>query len=141
MHEGLPAGESIPWGAWLEPLGYWYGFFLLLSFMMICMGVILHRQWSQHERLAYPMTQLPLQMIEGGVGPLTRLAPIFKNKVMWLGFSLPFLLLSLNGLNHYFQPVPEMKYPFLTSIHFFRNSVYLPFALHFAWVGFFIWST
>ena len=65
LYEGLPSGQSIPWAAWIEPLSHWFAFFLCLSFMMICMATILHRQWSVHERLSYPMTQLPLQMIEG----------------------------------------------------------------------------
>ncbi len=34
LYEGLPRGESIPWGAWIEPLGHWFPFYLALSFMI-----------------------------------------------------------------------------------------------------------
>ena len=42
-YEGLPQGASIPWGAWLEPLGYWFALILAIGFMLICVSAILHR--------------------------------------------------------------------------------------------------
>ena len=136
LHEGLPPGESIPWGAWTETLGYWYIFFIALSFMMICMSAILHRQWSSNERLAYPMVQLPLAMIEEGNGPLNRLGPFFRSKAMWVGFAVPFFLFGLTGLHHYFPIVPRVPF-FLASDMWFRKSVWMLFALSYAWIGFF----
>ena len=136
LHEGLAPGEAIPWGAWTETLSYWYVFFLVLSFMMICMSVILHRQWSANERLAYPMVELPLRMVEEGEGAFERVKPLFKNRAMWIGFGIAFLLLSLNGLNHYVPSVP--KYPVsLGAIQLFERRVHLPMRVTFAWVGFF----
>ena len=136
LHEGLKPGEAIPWGVWVEPLGYWYVFFLVLSFMMICMSSILHRQWSTHERLAYPMVELPLQIIEEGKGPLEHVRPFFKNWVMWAGFAVPAVLLGMTGLNHYVPSVPEFN-PNFGSLQFFEKRVSLPMAIRFPWVGFF----
>ena len=136
LHEGLAPGEAIPWEAWVEPLGYWYAFFLVLSFMMICMGVILHRQWSANERLAYPMVELPLRMIDEGEGGFERVKPFFKSRAMWIGFGIAFLLLGLNGLQHYFPSVP--KYPvYFPALRIFEGKVALPLRVTFAWVGFF----
>ena len=45
-YEGLPQGESIPWGVWVEPMAYWLALIVAMSFMLICMSAILHRQWS-----------------------------------------------------------------------------------------------
>ena len=136
LHEGLPAGSPIPWEAWIEPLGAWYLFFMAISFMMICLSTMLHRQWSVNERLAYPMVQLPLQLIESNSGARRLLGPFFRSRVMWLGFFVPFALLSLSGLNTYFPFIPRMPY-FFSVIHFFRDAVYVPFWFDFAWVGFF----
>jgi hypothetical protein len=136
LHEGLAPGEAIPWSAWVEPLGYWYVFFLVLSFMMICMGVILHRQWSSNERLAYPMVELPLRMIDEGEGGFERVKPFFKSRGMWIGFGIAFLLLSLNGLHHYVPSVPT--YPvYFPALRIFEGKVMLPLRVTFAWVGFF----
>ena len=100
--EGLPEGvATIPWGAWVLPLTYWYGFFLALSAAMICTMVILRKQWVDREKLAYPLVQVPMEMIKREEGRAIGRA-FFTNKAMWLGFAFSFVLLSVNGLHTYF---------------------------------------
>ena len=132
-YEGLPQGAPIPWAVWIEPMGWWLALIVAMSFMLICMSAILHRQWSVHERLTYPMVQLPQNMIEKGED--ARVAPFFKNTMMWLGFAVPFLLLSLNALNHYWPTVPD--YNPRGRFSMFNQTLHLPIALNLAWVGFF----
>ena len=136
FYEGLAAGQAIPWGAWIAPLAAWLTFGLALSVMMISMSVVLHRQWSKNERLAYPMVHLPRAMIEGEDSPTSRLNPFFKNPVMWLGFAVPFCLFGMDGLHEYIVAVPE--FPFiLDSIYWIRDTVRIVVAFSFAWIGFF----
>jgi len=132
-YEGLPQGAAIPWGVWVEPMGWWLALIVAMSLMLICMSAILHRQWSVHERLTYPMVQLPQNMIEKEEG--ASIAPFFKDGVMWLGFFVPFTLLSLNALNHYWPIVPEYNPSGRFSL--FNQTLHLPIALNLAWVGFF----
>ena len=134
-YEGLPEGATIPWGAWVEPMGYWLALIVAMSFMLICMSAILHRQWSGHERLNYPMVQLPQSMIDRGSDPIARLPPLFKSKLMWLGFAVPFILLSLNALNHYYPFLPQYRPG--GSLTLLDRTVSLPISLNLAWVGFF----
>ena len=71
--------------------------------------VIVRRQWMEHERLPYPLVQVPLAMIEEGGGKGgSLLKPFFRNKVMWAGFALPFAVGSLNALNSYFPGLPHI---------------------------------
>ena len=134
-YEGLPKGAPIPWGPWIEPLGWWFAFIIALGLCLVCMSAILHRQWSVHERLSYPMVQLPQQMIEEG-GEGSRVAPLFRRKLMWFGFAVPFIIFSLDGLHHFFPIVPEFGF-FHPAFSWFRGTVSLVFAFSFAWVGFF----
>ncbi len=138
LYEGLPRGESIPWGAWIEPLGHWFAFYLALSFMMFCMAAIMHRQWSRHERLSYPMVQLPARMLDGADSPGSRILPFFRKRGMWLGFAIPFTLFSLTGLNHYFPAIPEFPF-YLGWVNWFRSidAWGEGIALSYAWLGFF----
>ena len=48
--------------AWFIPILLWSAFITVLWFVMICINVIIKRQWTQRERLAYPIIQLPLEM-------------------------------------------------------------------------------
>ena len=131
--EGLPEGASIPWGAWVVPLSLWFGFFLALGFAMICTMVILRKQWVDNEKLAYPLVQVPLEMIQredgGAVG-----RSFFTNKAMWLGFAFSFLLLSVNGLHSYYPEFPYFTRWF--GLPLFRNS-WLSFYFSPPWTGFF----
>jgi hypothetical protein len=133
-YEGIPKGEEIPWEAWFEPLGYWFALIVAMGFMLICVSAILHRQWSQHERLAYPMMQMPIGMLEDGDSSTSRIAPLFKSKLMWIGFLIPFVLLSLKGLNLFYPAVPEINLG--GSLQLFRGTLSLPISVTFAYIGF-----
>ena len=107
FYEGLPRGASIAWSAWIEPLAYWFSLIIAMGFMLVCVSSILHRQWSVHERLTYPMMQLPNSMIEKGEGVLSAVAPLFRSKIMWIGFAIPFIYFSSTGLHEFYPAVPE----------------------------------
>ena len=131
--EGLPEGMEIPWSVWIEPLFHWGLFFLVLCFVMICIAVILHRQWAHNERLIYPLIQVPLDMIkEGAAG--SRLNPFFKNAAMWVGFAIPCFITSVNGFNKYFNSIPAIE--LATRFGAFRETVSIPIHLSFSMVGF-----
>lgn len=108
--EGSTGGASqIPWDVWIGPLLAWAPLVIALQVVMICMMVILRRQWVEKERLIYPVMQLPLAMVrDDDRGSL--LKPFFRNPVMWIGFSMPVLLLSVNGLSAYFPFIPSLSF-------------------------------
>ena len=137
FYEGLPAWESsVPWGIWVKPLLIWSIFLIALYFVMICIAVILRKQWMDRERLVFPLAQLPLEMVrDDSVRSNSLVKPFFKNGVMWMGFGIPFLLGSMKGLHHYFPSVPTME--LIQSVPIFRRSLALRFRLSFPMVGFF----
>src|SRR5262249_11163658 len=48
--------------AWLPVALIWVGFTGAMVFVMLCISVILRKQWTEHERLTYPVIQIPLQI-------------------------------------------------------------------------------
>ena len=99
FYEGLEKGERVPYEAWVEPL-FWWGIFLFALYAtMICVAVILRRQWMERERLAYPTVQVPLAMVRGEEGGLVN--SFLKRRSMWVGSSIPMILGSLKALNSY----------------------------------------
>ena len=132
--EGLPDGESIPWGMWLPPLFWWLVFMVALWTVSICSMVILRRQWVEHEHLIYPITKVPLAMVEAPQGR-SLVAPFFKSGLMWVGLLLTFGRESLNALNHYFPSVPVVPRT-LGSITLLRRTVSMGFSLNLMIIGF-----
>ena len=132
--EGLPDGESIPWGMWVPPLLWWLVFMVGLWTVSICTMVILRRQWVEHEHLIYPITKVPLAMVEEPPGR-SLVAPFFKSGLMWVGLLLTFGRESLNALNHYFPSVPMIPRHF-GSVSLLRRTASLGISLNLMTLGF-----
>ncbi|HPP12399.1 MAG TPA: hypothetical protein PKW42_06655, partial [bacterium] len=133
--EGLPKGQAIPWKAWLGPLSLWLPFIFVLYFVMICVVVILRKQWMEREKLVYPLTILPAEMVKPVEDKKKRYVPaFFKNPLMWLGFGIAFLIGSLTALHNYIELIPAVKLD--QSIPIFRRTSTLVFRTSFPVMGF-----
>jgi len=113
--EGYYNGDSSIYNArnfmpWIEPLLLWGAFFIALVIMMLCLNTLIRRRWTEQEKLAYPIIQLPLGMTEKGGSAL------FRNKLMWIGFGLAVLIDIVNGLNVLNPSIPMIKYIKLTNV-------------------------
>ena len=87
--------------AWMIPVLCWTGFLTLLSLLMLCMNVILRRQWTVSEKLAYPLVTLPLEM----VNPRTAL---FRDRIFWIGVLLSAVMEAWNGLAFLYPSMPML---------------------------------
>ena len=85
---------------WMVPILVWTGFVTLLWFTLICFITIIRVQWTEREKLAYPIIQLPLQMAQGGEKFLQK-----QNDVDRL-FQSPAFIEILAGLSYLFPPSP-----------------------------------
>ena len=142
---GLPLGAAIPWSAWVRPLAAWTSFMVAFSVVTFCLGVMLRGQWIDRERLVFPLTQLPLAMMEDADRAERRMGRFFKSRLLWLGLLLPLLLHSWNSLYNYhdaFQPVVvrgaiplldgRMSVPFLLNFPVLGLSYLMPLGVSFS---------
>ena len=133
FYEGSPRGVGITWATWVTPLLSWVPLILGIYFSMVCLMVMLRKQWIVRERLAFPLAQVPLAMTaDDGSG--RALKPFFRSWLMWAGFLLPVLVGSLKALHNYFNFIPTVITQ--TSIPMFRNTASLQIALSFPMLGF-----
>ena len=139
FYEGSGRDEPIPWEVWRSVIGVWTPFICALFLMMISFMAILRKQWIEHERLIYPLMQVPLAMTEEGEDD-QKLSPFFKNPVMWAGFAIPALWGTLHGLYNYFPetiPIAQNVDPVRMDVQVFRRTADLYVALRFNIIGFF----
>ena len=85
--------------AWLIPGVAWIAFLFALMIVMLGLTTLLRKQWTEHERLTYPLIQLPLEMTNPG-------SNFFKNRLMWLGFGIAALISIENLLNSIYPAFP-----------------------------------
>lgn len=139
FYEGLEQGQSIPWADWLPMFLRWAPLVWALFLAMIAAMAILRRQWNDYERLTYPLVQVPMALTEQDAGG-DRIAPFFKNPVMWTGFAVPAIWGTLHGLHNYFPetvPIATNVDPIHFILPIFDNLSELQFKFRFNILGFF----
>jgi hypothetical protein len=148
--EGKPPGAAVPYGAWLGPLGAWTVFWLALYWTLACWAVLFFPRWQEHEKLVFPLVQVPLELAQGFPH---RVPAVLSNRLFWLGFGFSSLLYLVKGLHSYFPAVPDFNlqkdlgqvfsggpgvvYNYL-PLHFYPEMVGIAFLLS-AEVGFSVW--
>jgi hypothetical protein len=91
--------------AWLGPVLWWSGFLTLLCFMMLCINTLLRRQWTENEKLSYPLVTLPLEM----VSPRSNL---FRTRLFWLGVAICAGMEIWNGMAFLYPSIPSLPLKF-----------------------------
>ncbi len=104
--------------AWLPPTLLWIGFCVVIGITMLCLNVLLRKQWQEHERLTYPIAQLPHEITRAATltQRLGAASPLFFNKrMMAVGLSIAAVLNLLYSLH---QILPA--FPTIPLYHIFR---------------------
>ena len=126
--EGLPPGESIPWIPWLKVLLAWGTLIMAVYLFSLSVMFLLRDRWVEEERLSYPLVVPSSSLIENR-------SSILKDPLLWVGFLLSFIILSLNSLHTYFPFLPQMV--IRKKLYLFRYLKVMNINLFFEVVGFF----
>lgn len=86
---------------WLSPILWWSAFFIVLALMMLFIVILVRQRWIRHEKLSYPIIQIPIAMTVGR-------GSFLKNKLMWLGFFIAGGIDLINGLHFLYPQVPGL---------------------------------
>ena len=111
--EGLPVGATIPWDAWWIPCFWWLTVIAAFYGCCLCLMVILRKQWVEHERINYPLMEMPLAILEEPKEAGFFRIPIFSP---CSGPDLASRYLSFSGISFriltpLFQPFPGFLSP------------------------------
>lgn len=91
----------------LGPLAWWTLFLGALIISCLCMSILIRRAWTENEKLAFPIVQLPVAMTnQSPTAP-----PFWRSKVMWAGFAVAAVIDFVNGM-HYLYP----SWPYLAQV-------------------------
>ncbi|MBT3603323.1 MAG: hypothetical protein HN521_09685 [Candidatus Latescibacteria bacterium] len=105
LFEGLPSRDMpIPWAVWVGPLMGWMMFIGAIALGSICVSVILRKQWSEYERLAYPILQPAVDLAETEAR-----VSLFKNHLFWIGVAIPFFIFSFNMISYFSPGFPRIS--------------------------------
>ena len=120
FYNGIPAGEPIPWGAWIGPLFWWTSLVMAIFFLCHCIVSALRKQWVEYERLPFALMELPQQLIAPPPG--SNWPGFVRSTAFWIGFGIPFFIVMWNVVTYFtpaFPPIPrDLSDPIRIGRHF-----------------------
>jgi len=110
---------EVPWKYWAEPLTAWMPLIVLMAVAVICLGLILHRQWTVAERLRYPIADVASTFFEQD--PERAAPPLLRNRIFWWGLGIVLFVRIVNGIYHWY-PDKSVSIPLSFSFHSIANE-------------------
>ncbi len=77
--------SDVPWDAWARALAWWLPLVGAILIMSVGLSVIVHRQWSKHECLPYPIPAFTDALLPSADGARNTL---WVSRLFWAGFLL-----------------------------------------------------
>ncbi len=100
---------TTPWSAWWVPLGALCLLMILLFTATISLMVLFRRQWITHERLSFPLAQIPLQMVrQSGPDGDARPGSPPLSSLFWLGVIISLCITFNNSLAQRVPSIPTI---------------------------------
>jgi len=93
----------VPWSDWLVPIAVWSGFLIVFTLTTIFLNSIMRRQWVDRERLSFPTVVLPAELMR-------EQERFLSNRLLWVGFAIPFFLGTLNTISLNVPTVPQINF-------------------------------
>ncbi len=87
---------------WLMTTLTWGSFLCALVLAMVFINTLVRKQWTEHEKLSYPIIQLPLELTN------VSKTKLLTSRMMWIGFAIAGTIDILNGLHYLFPSVPSL---------------------------------
>ena len=84
--------------AWLPPLLWWSCFTIVVFFVMLCINTVVRKQWVETEKLAYPIAEIPLTLVQSAS----------YNRLLWIGFAIACGINVVNGLHFLYPSLPGL---------------------------------
>jgi hypothetical protein len=114
---------------WLVPLAMWLLFLFSLYAVMIGLNLLFRKQWTENEKLAYPIIQMPFILA-------TETDALFKSRLFWLGTGIASFISLMNGLHILFPVVPGIPIVQIVNLQsFFTERPWVDMGA--VWVSFY----
>ena len=100
---------------WLPIFLGWLGLFGSAAIAMLCINTLMRRLWTQQERLAFPIIQVPMLLCQPQ-------SPLWRSRYLWGAFIVMVLIDTINALNMFFPWIPPIKTRFLAHLNDYLHS-------------------
>lgn len=95
---------DVEWSLWFRPLIRWGWVIALTYIILMALNVLIFRQWAHHEKLIYPLAELPKLLAGHEDNPLaaktdsSTIPSMYRTGLFWAGFAVPAVIMGWNQL-------------------------------------------
>ena len=104
-YNGLAPGEPMPWHVWLRPFFWWLVAALATVTATMFGTALFFKQWDEQERLAFPMSTFPVDMLETDDDGIPS---VFKVRIFWIGFAITAGIILWNIAGYFAISLPRI---------------------------------
>ncbi len=112
---GLAPGDPIPWGPWITPIFWWLTGILGMVMTGFFASVIFYRQWTDKERLTFPLATVPQDLVR--VSGRGRVPDVMKNWLFWIGFACTGGVVFWNIAGYFILHMPRITIYDTMGVH------------------------
>ncbi len=111
---GLGEGDKhispsrVPWYAWMRTFAFWIPLIVTFWVALIALAVVVHRQWSRHDLLPYPIATFARSLLEPD--PHDGIS-VFRKRAFWIGL---FVILAVHANNYLYAWFPSRTFQIKT---------------------------
>jgi hypothetical protein len=97
---------------WLKPLFLWFWFVIALFAVMGGLDLVFRKPWTQYEKLAYPIIQVPMNLVNDTQA-------LLRSRMFWAGFIAVGLLDLMNGFHVLYPSLPHIPMTRIVNLQSF----------------------
>lgn len=94
---------------WWPFIASWTALVTLVCLAMLCINSLMRDEWTNREKLAFPIIQLPMAIVQAGAGR----SQVWKSKLFFIPFLFMFAIDMVNGFHFIYPSVPLINVRFL----------------------------
>lgn len=97
---------------WRRFIFSWTLLVTLVCTAMLCINSLMRDEWTNREKLAFPIIQLPMAIVRAGAGK----EKPWNNRMFVIPFIIMFLIDMINGFHFIYPSVPLINVRFLSDL-------------------------
>jgi len=103
---------------WARFIFSWTVLVSLVCLAMLCINSLMRDEWTNREKLAFPIIQLPLAIVRAGAGK----EKPWKNRFFAIPFVIMFLIDMTNGFHFLYPSIPLINIRFIGDLQSLFSS-------------------
>ncbi|MFW6438364.1 MAG: DUF6785 family protein, partial [Armatimonadota bacterium] len=97
----------VPWQHWFWPVVFWTAYISVYLLTGFCLVTLYQRSWERDEHLNFPISNLPVELIEPESSRFSSLR-FFRDPVVWVGLGVAVVYNAMNALAVFNPGLPAL---------------------------------